>query len=83
MARRFAVGLSTVHRWAETARGEGSRTGKRSLRSLEQDGAEVAQARAEWRARNAGPTPERFVFLDESAALTDLGRSEEAGENLR
>jgi transposase len=45
------------------------------LRAAEQDAAVVAGAREAWWATTADIAPERLVFLDESAALTNLTRS--------
>jgi transposase len=45
------------------------------LRASERDEAEVAKARQGWRDEAAAIAPERLVFLDESAALTDLTRA--------
>lgn len=45
------------------------------MRAAEQDEAELANARAEWQAQTAALAPERLVFLDESAALTNLART--------
>jgi hypothetical protein len=44
------------------------------LRAVERDAAEVEQARQSWRAAAAGIAPGRLVFVDESAALTNLAR---------
>jgi transposase len=44
------------------------------LRAAEQDEATIAQARQEWRTKLEALTPERLVFLDESAALTNMVR---------
>ena len=53
----------------------GSRAKKKRLRATEQDEAAVVQARAEWQRDTAAIAPERLVFLDESAALTNLVRT--------
>jgi transposase len=45
------------------------------LRAAERDEAEVAKARQDWRDAAAAIAPERLVFLDESAALTNLVRT--------
>ena len=45
------------------------------MRATEQDEAAVVQARAEWQRDTAAIAPERLVFLDESAALTNLVRT--------
>lgn len=45
------------------------------MRASEQDEAEIAKARQGWRDEAAAITPERLVFLDESAALTNLTRA--------
>jgi transposase len=47
---------------------------KKSLRAAEQDRADVAEARLEWRAGQAEMTPERLVFIDESGASTKMTR---------
>lgn len=53
----------------------GSRAKKKALRASERDEAEVAQARQDWRDEAAAIAPERLVFLDASAALTNLARA--------
>jgi transposase len=45
------------------------------LRAAEQDEAAIARARQEWRAELEAISPERLVFLDESAALTNMVRT--------
>ncbi len=45
------------------------------MRASERDEVEVAKARQDWRDEAAAITPERLVFLDESAALTNLTRA--------
>ena len=45
---------------------------KKVLRASEQDRADVAQRRAEWRVQQAGLTPDRLVFLDETWAKTNM-----------
>jgi transposase len=45
------------------------------LRATEQDEAEVAKARQDWRTELEAIEPERLVFLDESAALTNMART--------
>ena len=45
------------------------------MRATEQDAAAVAEAREAWREATAGIAPGRLVFLDESAALTNLTRT--------
>jgi len=47
---------------------------KKSLRAAEQDRADVAQARVEWRASQAELSPEHLVFIDESGASTKMTR---------
>lgn len=47
---------------------------KKSLRAAEQDRPDVAKAREEWRASQAGMDPERLVFIDESGASTKMTR---------
>jgi hypothetical protein len=44
------------------------------LRASEQDRADVAQRRAEWRVQQAGLDPDRLVFLDETWAKTNMTR---------
>jgi DDE superfamily endonuclease len=53
----------------------GSRAKKKTLRAAERDEPEIGEERENWRDAAAGIAPERFVFLDESAALTNLTRS--------
>jgi hypothetical protein len=69
--------VSTPGRSGGPSGASGWREKKKSLRTAERDEAEVAEARAEWRARTTAAkiAPERLVFLDESAALTDLVRT--------
>ena len=45
------------------------------MRATEQDEAALVQARADWRRETAAILAERLVFLDESAALTNLVRT--------
>ena len=45
------------------------------MRAVERDEAEIAQARQDWRTETAAIPLERLVFLDESAALTNLIRA--------
>ena len=45
---------------------------KKSLRAAEQDRADVARAREEWRAGQGGLNPERMVFIDETGASTKM-----------
>jgi hypothetical protein len=45
------------------------------LRAAEQDDAAIAQARQEWRTELEAILPERLVFLDESAVLTNMVRT--------
>jgi transposase len=47
---------------------------KKSLRAAEQDRADVAEARLEWRAGQADMKPECLVFIDESGASTKMTR---------
>jgi len=47
---------------------------KKSLRAAEQERADVAQARVEWRASQAELSPEHLVFIDESGASTKMTR---------
>jgi transposase len=47
---------------------------KKSLRAAEQDRADVAEARVEWRAGQADMKLERLVFIDESGASTKMTR---------
>ena len=44
------------------------------LRAAEQDRPNVAQQRAEWRVLQAGLSPERLVFIDETWAKTNMTR---------
>jgi hypothetical protein len=55
--------------------GWGGRAKKKTLRAAEQDEAAVAAARQDWPAALAGIDPARLVFIDESAALTDMVRT--------
>ena len=45
------------------------------MRAAERDAAEVAKARQVWRTEFEAIDPERLVFLDESAALTNMART--------
>jgi transposase len=47
---------------------------KKSQRAAEQDRPDVAAARQEWRAGQAGLNPERLVFIDETGAATNMAR---------
>jgi transposase len=53
----------------------GPRAKEKALRAAERDRADVAAARAEWRAELAGVDPRRLVFVDESGIDTRLTRS--------
>jgi transposase len=44
------------------------------LRAAEQDRADIAEARQEWRSSQPGLNPERLVFLDETGAKTNMVR---------
>ena len=45
------------------------------MRAVEQDEVAIAQVRQDWRAELEAIAPERFVFLDESAILTNMVRT--------
>ena len=62
-------------RWAGPSSASGSRAKKKTLRAAERDEAEIAAEREGWREATAGIAPARLVFLDESAALTNLTRT--------
>ncbi|MGH6813973.1 MAG: IS630 family transposase [Methylocella sp.] len=47
---------------------------KKSLRAAEQDRADIAEAREEWRAGQPDLKPENLVFIDETGAKTNLVR---------
>ena len=47
---------------------------KKSLRAAEQDRADIAEARKEWRSSQPDLNPERLVFLDETGAKTNMVR---------
>ena len=47
---------------------------KKLQRAAEQDRPDVAAARQEWRAGQAGLNPERLVFIDETGAATNMAR---------
>ena len=47
---------------------------KNSLRAAEQDRADVAEHRRMWRVRQRHVDPERFVFIDETGASTNMVR---------
>ena len=47
---------------------------KKSLRAAEQDRADVARAREEWRASQPDLKPENLVFIDETGAKTNMVR---------
>jgi transposase len=58
---------------------------KKSSRAAEQDRADVALKRKDWRASQEGVDPQRLVFLDETSLKTDLTRLRgwaEGGERL-
>ena len=76
--RRSGCG-SAPGRWAGPSSASGSRAKKKTLRAAEQDGAEIAAEREGWRGATAGIAPARLVFLDESAALTNLTRTHARG----
>jgi transposase len=44
------------------------------LRAAEQDRADIAKARDEWRASQPGLNPEHLVFIDETGAKTNMAR---------
>ena len=62
-------------RWGGPSGVWGSREKKKTLRAIEQDEAAILEERQAWPETIAGIAVERFVFLDESAARTDLVRS--------
>jgi hypothetical protein len=47
---------------------------KKSLRAAEQDRADVAKARAEWREKQPGLSPSKLVFIDETWTKTNMTR---------
>jgi DDE superfamily endonuclease len=47
---------------------------KKSLRAAEQDRADVAKAREEWRASQPSLNPEHLFFIDETGAKTNMAR---------
>ena len=47
---------------------------KKLLRAAEQEGADIAEAREEWRASQPDLNSERLVFIDETGAKTNLVR---------
>jgi transposase len=49
-------------------------TQKKSLRAAEQERADIAEARNEWRALQPDLNPENLVFIDETGAKTNLVR---------
>jgi transposase len=53
----------------------GPRAKEKALRAAERDRADVAAARAKWRAELAGVDPRRLVFVDESGIDTRMTRS--------
>ena len=53
----------------------GPRAKEKALRAAERDRADVAAARATWRAELAGVDPRRLVFVDESGIDTRMTRS--------
>jgi transposase len=57
------------------AEGPGPRAKEKALRAAERDRADVAAARAEWRAELAGVDPRRLVVADESGIDTRMTRS--------
>src|SRR5688500_19016958 len=62
-------------RWDGPSSVCGSRAKKRALRAAEQDEAAIQEERQAWPEAIAGIAMERLVFLDESAAHTDLVRT--------
>jgi hypothetical protein len=66
-----------VHPWTvgRALRRLGLTRKKKTLRAIEQDEAAVQEERRFWPEAIAGIAVERFVFLDESAARTDLVRT--------
>ncbi|HXK37032.1 MAG TPA: IS630 family transposase [Candidatus Paceibacterota bacterium] len=59
---------------AQCAGGVGAEFQKKSLRASEQDRPDVKRQRAKWRRRTRHIDPNRFVFLDESGAKTNMKR---------
>ena len=53
----------------------GGREKKKTRRATERDEAEIEEERASWHEATAAIAPERLVFLDESAARTNLTRT--------
>jgi hypothetical protein len=47
---------------------------KKSLCAAEQDRADIAEAREEWRSSQPNLDPERLIFLDETGAKTNMVR---------
>ena len=47
---------------------------KKSGRAEEQDRPDVAEQRADWRAKQSGMSPARLVFVDETGAATNMAR---------
>src|SRR5512143_1704661 len=62
-------------RWAERSGACGRRAKKKTPRAAEQNEAVIAQARQDWRIALEAIAPERLIFLDESAALTNMVRT--------
>jgi hypothetical protein len=47
---------------------------KKSLHAAEQERADVAKARVEWREQQPGLIPSKLVFIDESSVKTNMTR---------
>jgi transposase len=77
LAAAPAPGGVRVHPWTvgRALRRLGRTRKKKTMRATEQDEAAVAAARQAWPAALAGIDPARLVFIDESAALTDMVRA--------
>ena len=71
---RPAACVSTPGPSAGPSNAWGGRAKKKSLRASERDHAGAAAARQDWRAELEAVDPARPVFIDESAALTNLVR---------
>ena len=69
-AQRVAISQTTIH---TTLRALGCRY-KKTTRAAEQQRPEVAAQRQRWRREQPQMTPQHLVFLDETAAKTNLSR---------
>ena len=68
---QVAASLGLMHKTLGPARADAQ---KKSGRAEEQDRPDVAEQRADWRAKQSEMSPARLVFVDETGAATNMAR---------